>query len=311
MPSQRYLELSTEVAEGKVWQNLTLERYRAAMPIAIQPVVIQQENDLGDGLMREWDAPDLGIEKHYGYAFQWFALAAAILIFYLAIHVRKRAPQPDSLWLIGALCVAPVIASYVAFYFAPPASYMPTTASCSKRGRCPTCALQLTDGTPFQLSRLKGKWVLLMVDSGDCDEFCRRKLFTLRQLRLSQGKDMERIERVWLISDDVDAVGRRGERLSGHLAGARRRQRIAQAVAGAGRTRRSHLYRRSARQSGAALSARRRSARDRQGRRAVAEALAMAVTRCWRWSPHATGATALLLIDSMVLNFALSRKPSR
>ena len=44
---------------------------------------------------------------------------------------------------------------------------------------------------------------LLMVDAGGCDEFCRRKLFTLRQLRLTQGKDMERIERAWLLSDDV------------------------------------------------------------------------------------------------------------
>jgi surfeit locus 1 family protein len=95
LPSKRYLELSTQVAQGNVWQNLTLERYREAVPISIQPVVIQQENDLGDGLKREWGAPDLGIEKHYGYAFQWFALAATILIFYLFSHVRKRAQQPD------------------------------------------------------------------------------------------------------------------------------------------------------------------------------------------------------------------------
>ncbi len=94
VPSTRYLELSTQVAEGNVWQNLTLERYRAAIPIALQPVVVRQENDLGDGLKREWDAPDLGIEKHYGYAFQWFALAATILVFYLVVYVRKRARQP-------------------------------------------------------------------------------------------------------------------------------------------------------------------------------------------------------------------------
>ncbi|HEV2008518.1 MAG TPA: SURF1 family protein [Burkholderiales bacterium] len=91
LPSKRYLELSTQVARGNVWQNLTLERYGEAMPIAIQPVVIQQENDVGDGLKRDWGAPDLAIEKHYGYAFQWFALAAVILIFYLLSHVRKRA----------------------------------------------------------------------------------------------------------------------------------------------------------------------------------------------------------------------------
>lgn len=91
LASKRYLELSTDVAEGNVWQNFSVERYRAAMPIAIQPIVIQQENDLGDGLKREWSAPDFGIEKHYGYAFQWFALAATILIFYLVSHGIKRA----------------------------------------------------------------------------------------------------------------------------------------------------------------------------------------------------------------------------
>jgi len=90
-PSKRYLELSTKTVEGNVWQNLTLERYRATVPIALQPVVIQQESKLDDGLVREWSAPDLGIDKHYAYAFQWFVMAAAIVIIYIACNVRKRA----------------------------------------------------------------------------------------------------------------------------------------------------------------------------------------------------------------------------
>ena len=49
-PSKRYLELSTKTVEGNVWQNLTLERYRATVPIALQPVVIQQDSKLDDGL---------------------------------------------------------------------------------------------------------------------------------------------------------------------------------------------------------------------------------------------------------------------
>lgn len=88
-PSGRFLELSSKVAEGNVWQNLTLERYRQAVPITLQPVVIQQESALDDGLTREWDPPDLGINKHYGYAFQWLALAVTILVFYLVTHVRR------------------------------------------------------------------------------------------------------------------------------------------------------------------------------------------------------------------------------
>jgi len=90
-PSRRFLELSDRVAEGRVWQNLTLDRYRQAVPIALQPVVIQQETALDDGLVREWDPPNLGVDKHYGYAFQWLALAATVLVFYLVTHVKRRA----------------------------------------------------------------------------------------------------------------------------------------------------------------------------------------------------------------------------
>ncbi len=107
-----------------------------------------------------------------------------------------------SLWLIGALCAAPVVASYVAYYFAPPAGHT-NYGKLLATGPLSDARLELADGTAFQFGRLRGKWVLLMVDSGHCDEFCRRKLFGLRQLRLTQGKDMQRIERAWLISDNV------------------------------------------------------------------------------------------------------------
>ena len=92
VPGKRFLEISTQVAEGNVWQNLTLDRYRQAVPIAIQPFVIQQDQQdaPGDGLIREWQPLDLGAATHYGYAFQWFALSTAILIFFLATHVRRK-----------------------------------------------------------------------------------------------------------------------------------------------------------------------------------------------------------------------------
>ena len=90
VPSRRFLELSDRVTEGRVWQNLTLERYRQAVPIALQPVVLQQESGLDDGLVREWDPPDVGIDRHYGYAFQWVAIGATLLVIYLATHVKRR-----------------------------------------------------------------------------------------------------------------------------------------------------------------------------------------------------------------------------
>jgi len=62
--------------------------------------------------------------------------------------------------------------------------------------------LNLLDDTIFRIRQLRGKWVLLTVDSGKCDEQCRKKLYYMRQVRLVQNKEMNRIERLWLIDDD-------------------------------------------------------------------------------------------------------------
>ena len=92
-PTRRFLELASGTAQGQVWQNLTLERYRKAFPLAIQPIVIEQESRLDDGLVREWDPPNLGVDRHYGYAFQWLALATTILVFYLVTHVKRGSTE--------------------------------------------------------------------------------------------------------------------------------------------------------------------------------------------------------------------------
>ena len=109
-------------------------------------------------------------------------------------------PSRASLWLIIALCAAPVIASYLTFYFFAPAAKVNYGELVGTRP-LPVVTLRLVDGTPFGLERVRGKWLLLMADSGKCGTDCEKKLFTLRQLRLAQGREKERIERIWLIND--------------------------------------------------------------------------------------------------------------
>jgi surfeit locus 1 family protein len=92
----RFLELSGEQPTGPVWQNLTFERYRQRMQLDIQPVVIEQHNDLGDGLARSWPRSDFGIARHYGYAVQWFSLCALIAFLYIFFHVRRSRSEKDS-----------------------------------------------------------------------------------------------------------------------------------------------------------------------------------------------------------------------
>lgn len=51
------------------------------------------------------------------------------------------------------------------------------------------------------LAALKGKWVLVQFDGGACDAACERKHYFMRQVRRAQGKQMGRIERLWLVTD--------------------------------------------------------------------------------------------------------------
>ncbi len=51
------------------------------------------------------------------------------------------------------------------------------------------------------LERLRGKWVLVTLDAAACDAYCERKLYFMRQLRRAQGKNQERVERLWLLTD--------------------------------------------------------------------------------------------------------------
>lgn len=105
-----------------------------------------------------------------------------------------------SLILIAMVGVAPMLAAYALYY-----SWRPTALTNYGELITPTPIANLVvrqpDGREFRFAAFKGKWVFLMVDSGSCNEFCRRKLYDMRQVRLTQGKDMDRIERAWLVDD--------------------------------------------------------------------------------------------------------------
>jgi surfeit locus 1 family protein len=47
-----------------------------------------------EGLMREWPAINSGVDKHYGYAFQWFGLAALITILYVWFQIVRKFISP-------------------------------------------------------------------------------------------------------------------------------------------------------------------------------------------------------------------------
>lgn len=107
------------------------------------------------------------------------------------------------LMAVLAVCAAPLVLSYFMYYVVKPSGRTNYGEILDPR-LYPIPALGSTslDGKPLGLDAYKGKWILLKTDSGDCQEACKKQLFAMRQLRLMQGKEMDRIERVWLVTDD-------------------------------------------------------------------------------------------------------------
>jgi len=106
------------------------------------------------------------------------------------------------LWLVLLVCASPLIASYLTYYVIKPQKRNNYGTLIDQRAHpIPAMATTTLDGRPQALEQFKGKWVMLMVGPGACPDACQKQLFAMRQLRLMQGKEMDRIERVWLITD--------------------------------------------------------------------------------------------------------------
>jgi hypothetical protein len=119
---------------------------------------------------------------------------------------RRASRARLSLLLIAAVAAAPLVAAYALFHFWRPSAFT-NYGQLLPPDRIADVSIRQADGSDFTLATLKGKWVLMMVDSGMCDGFCRRKLYSMRQVRLTQGKDMERIERAYRGTRVVSARG--------------------------------------------------------------------------------------------------------
>jgi cytochrome oxidase Cu insertion factor (SCO1/SenC/PrrC family) len=113
---------------------------------------------------------------------------------------RPASARHTLLW-IALVTLAPVVASYTAYYFfprEPAANYgtlLPTAPIAGIEGTRP-------DGSPFRLDELHGRWVLLALSRGDCDAGCERRLYATRQARTMQGKEQDRVVRLFLADGD-------------------------------------------------------------------------------------------------------------
>ncbi len=101
------------------------------------------------------------------------------------------------------VCAAPVVASYLTYYVIRPEGRRNFGELIDPQRPLPAMTTQTLDGKSGDLRALKDQWLLITVASGSCDARCEQNLYFQRQLRESLGKEKERVDRVWLVSDDT------------------------------------------------------------------------------------------------------------
>ena len=117
---------------------------------------------------------------------------------------RRTALGRAKMLLVLLVCAAPVVASYLTFYVLRPEGRS-NYGTLIEPSRAVPADLPLTDldGGRVSAASLKGQWLLVVVGRGGCDKDCEQRLFQQRQLREMTGRDRDRIDKLWLVTDDA------------------------------------------------------------------------------------------------------------
>ncbi|HCZ16023.1 MAG TPA: hypothetical protein PL117_07405 [Accumulibacter sp.] len=107
-----------------------------------------------------------------------------------------------TLLAIIAVCVLPLLAALYFRYLSPP-ELTATVGESIDPVPLPFEWLQTTDGQPLQHPEVGGKWLLILAAPGGCDARCEHTLYLTRQARTAQGRNIARLDRLWLITDST------------------------------------------------------------------------------------------------------------
>jgi hypothetical protein len=103
--------------------------------------------------------------------------------------------------LVLAICAAPVVASYLTYFVIRPEARSNYGSLILPTRGLPEQTWSDLQGRPLAARSLRGQWLLVAVGPSSCDPACERRLFMQRQLREMLGRDRDRVDKVWLITD--------------------------------------------------------------------------------------------------------------
>ncbi len=104
--------------------------------------------------------------------------------------------------LVLLACASPVVASYFTYFVIRPEGRNNYATLIEPPHELPPLALRTLEGRQVPAASLKGQWLLVVTGSGDCDTDCEKLLYLQRQLREMAGRERERIDKLWLVTDD-------------------------------------------------------------------------------------------------------------
>lgn len=97
-PSRLYEFSGASSVQGssRIRQNLDLAAFRSEIGMPLANLTVLQTGSAGEGLQRDWPVITTGVDKHYGYAFQWFGLCGLVAILYVWFQIFRRFIRPRS-----------------------------------------------------------------------------------------------------------------------------------------------------------------------------------------------------------------------
>ena len=87
-PSRTYALGQSET--GAIRQNLDMAAFASEIGRSLLPISIRETGPSSEGLVRDWPDIAAGVEKHHGYAFQWFGLCALVVLLYVWFQIVRR-----------------------------------------------------------------------------------------------------------------------------------------------------------------------------------------------------------------------------
>jgi hypothetical protein len=119
----------------------------------------------------------------------------------LADAHRRTLSGRIKMLLVLLVCASPVIASYFSYFVIRPEGRTNYGTLITPSRTLPALDLRTLSGLPVAASSLKGQWLLVAVGPSACDAACEQRLYQQRQLREMLGRERDRLDKIWLLTD--------------------------------------------------------------------------------------------------------------